>query len=213
MRLARRFFFGVVAFALSNAAFAGTVSFTGNFVNDNDLQDFVFTISAPSTVTMLTWSFAGGTNNAGMLIPSGGFAPVLAVFDSTGTIVGNFDQGGAPPNNCGARNQDPPGTGPCLDAFLSDSLGAGIYTLVLSQQDNIPLGQMLTDGYQHDGEPNFASGFDAFGLQRTSAWAVDVAGADSAFEVTNSPEPSSVLALSMGLAWLAGIGLKRHSKG
>ena len=213
MRFARRFLFCVTALALSNSALAGTVSFTGNFMNDNDLQDFVFTVSAPSTVTMLTWSFAAGTNAAGTIIPAGGFAPVLAVFDSTGTIVGNFDQGGAPPNNCGARNQDPSGTGPCLDAFLSDSLGAGIYTLVLSQQDNTPLGQMLSDGYQHDGEPNFASGFDAFGLQRNSAWAVDVVSADSASEVTSIPEPSTALALLTGLACLIGMGVKRHSKG
>ena len=212
MHLRCRFWFCVSILALSNSAFAGTASFTGNFVNDNDLQDFIFTVSAPSTVTMLTWSFAGGTNAAGTLIPAGGFAPVLAVFDSTGTIVGNFDQGGTPPNNCGSRNQDPAGTGPCLDAFLSDSLGAGIYALVLSQQDNVPVGQTFSDGYQHDGEPNFSSGFNDFGLQRNSAWSVDIAGTDSAFELTSSPEPSTALALLAGIAWLAGMGRKRHSQ-
>ena len=48
MRFARRFLLCVAALALSNPAFAGTVSFNAYFVNDNDLQDFIFTISAPA---------------------------------------------------------------------------------------------------------------------------------------------------------------------
>jgi hypothetical protein len=215
MRVVCRFLFWVAPLALASSAFAGSFSFSGNFLFDNDLQKFTFTIANPGIVTMQTWSFAGGTNANATVIPVGGFAPVLALFDSTQTIVGNFDQGGVAPNNCGPRHQDPPGTGACLDAFLSDSLGAGTYTLVLSQQDNIPLGQTLADGYQHDGEPNFANGFNDFGLQRNSAWAVDIVSVDSASPIgtTATPEPSTALVLFAGLVGLAGMSLKRKVRG
>jgi hypothetical protein len=211
MRLASRALFWVAVLCFSSFAFASNFSFQGNFILDNDLQEFLFTIANPGTVTMQTWSFAGGTNANGTIIPAGGFAPVLALFDSTGTIVGNFDQGGVAPAGCGPRNIDPV-SGFCLDAFLSDSLGAGDYILVLSQQDNVPLSQMLSDGYQHDGDPNFANGFNDFGFPRTSAWAVDIVSVDRASEVTGVPEPCSALALFTGLAWLAGLGLKRNSR-
>ena len=211
MRLVPRFLFPV-AFGLlgiSSSAFAGSFSFTGNFVNDNDLQEFFFTIAAPGTVNMQTWSFAGGTNAAGAVILPGGFAPALALFDSNGVIVGNVDEGGVAPGNCGPRNQDPAVTGPCLDAFLSDSLGAGSYTLVLSQQDNLPQGQLLSDGYVHDADPNFAEGFNDFGLQRNSAWAVDIVNTDVASQV---PEPSTAMALFGGLFFLTGIGFRRNAR-
>jgi hypothetical protein len=187
--------------ALSSSAFASNFSFTGNFLLDNDLQKFIFTIASPGTVTMQTWSFAGGTNINGSLVPAGGFAPVLALFDSTGTIVGNFDEGGTPPSACGPRNIDA-ASGLCLDAFLSDSLVAGTYTLILSQQDNIPLSAFLSDGYQHDGDPNFAGGFNDFGFQRTSRWEVDIVHVDSAHEVTGAPEPGSALGMLTGLIWM-----------
>ena len=40
-----------------------------------------------------TLSYAGGTNAAGTAISQGGFKPILAVFDSTGAIVGQNDDG------------------------------------------------------------------------------------------------------------------------
>ena len=209
MRCLVRFLFWVAAVALSSSAFAGNFSFTGNFQNDNDLQEFFFTISNPSIVTLQTWSFAGGTNANSQLIPAGGFAPVLALFDPSGTIVGNFDQGGVAPNNCAPRNIDG-ASHLCLDAYLLDNLGAGNYTLVLSQQDNVPLGNTFGDGYQHDGDPNFAGGFNDFGLQRNSSWAVDIDIVDTA---VSAPEPSSALILLCGLACLACVRFKHAFRG
>ena len=67
----------------SNAA---DFSFTGNFNLDNDVQLFNFSVGAPSTVTLRTWSYAGGINAAGQTIARGGFDPIQAVFNSTGTL-------------------------------------------------------------------------------------------------------------------------------
>ena len=44
---------------------ADNFSFTGSFAVDNDVQLFNFSVTAPSTVTLRTWSYAGGTNAAG----------------------------------------------------------------------------------------------------------------------------------------------------
>jgi hypothetical protein len=154
-----------------------SMSNTGTFATDNALQPFAFTLLTPSLVTMQSWGFAGGTNSQGVVISAGGFATVLALFDSAGMEVGNLDQGGFPPNNCAPRNVDP-ASGLCLDAYLSETLLPGSYTLELSQQPNTPNDIFLADGYTFDGDPNFAGGFNDFGLQRTDAWAVDITAAN-----------------------------------
>ena len=85
---------------------ADNFSFTGNFAHDDDVQTFNFNVGASSTVTLLTYSYAGsagqslfgGTNSAGVVIPRGGFDAILALFDSTGA--------NAEPN-CGDDAMDP----------------------------------------------------------------------------------------------------------
>jgi hypothetical protein len=74
-------------------ASADNFSFTGSFVNDNDVQLFNFTVGAPSLVTLLTYSYAGGTNSAGASIARGGFDPILALFDSNGVFIDQNDDG------------------------------------------------------------------------------------------------------------------------
>ena len=49
----------------TTTAFAGT-SFQGTFTHDTDLVYFTFTLANPTAgVTLRTWSYAGGTNDAG----------------------------------------------------------------------------------------------------------------------------------------------------
>ena len=77
----------VASLWFSSVAFGGTfsLSYTGNFTNDNDLNPFnSFTLLDTSIVTMQSWGFAGGVNGAGTPIAPGGFATVLALFDSNG---------------------------------------------------------------------------------------------------------------------------------
>src|SRR5664279_926116 len=72
---------------------ADDFSFTGNLSAGNQVLVFNFTVGATSNVVLETLSYAGGTNAAGTVISRGGFDPILAVFDSTGAIVGQNDDG------------------------------------------------------------------------------------------------------------------------
>jgi hypothetical protein len=164
-------------------AYADNFSFTGSFINDNDVQLFNFTVGAPSTVTLLTYSYAGGTNSAGSIIPRGGFDPILALFNSTGALIDQNDDGGS---NVPAD----PVTGEHFDTFLQVALAAGNYTVSVMQFDNFANGPNLSNGFLHDGPGNstFTAGFgcsqgffcDFDGFNRDGHWAFDVLNVASA---------------------------------
>jgi hypothetical protein len=184
---------------------AADFSFTGNFMKDDDVQLFNFTADASSNVVLRTWSYAGGTNAAGQPIPSGGFDPILAVFDSTGARIAENDDGGSnvPPD---------PVTGEQFDTYLElPGLAAGTYTVSVMQYDNFSIGPNLSDGFARTGQPNFtlefappgSTGFfwDVTPTQRDSHWAFDILGVNQAAV----PEPSSLV--MMGIAAVAGLVL------
>jgi hypothetical protein len=190
-------------------SFAASFSFAGNFTEDDDLQFFAFTINDPSTVTITTLSYAGGTNAAGNIIPRGGFDPIVSLFDSLGDPVGTNNDGG-----CAAVGQDPV-TNACWDSFLTSVLNAGSYTVVLSQSDNTPVGT-LAEGFSREGQGNFtgptyvgAPGafWDANPNQRTSAWALDILNVDTA-TISGIPEPATGLLLTGALGILGLLRLR-----
>ena len=77
-------------------ASAATVSYTGTFSGDADVQLFTFTLSGPSTdVTLRSLGYAGGVNGAGQVISPGGFDTVLGLFDSSGVLLDTIDDGSA----------------------------------------------------------------------------------------------------------------------
>ena len=121
-------------------------SFTGNLANDDQVQFFTFSVAAPSTVVLRTWSYAGGTNAAGQLIAAGGFDPILALFDGSGLRINQNDDGG------GAVAADPV-TGTHYDTYLSSVLGAGNYTVSVSQYANFA-GSSLSDPFPGSGTPH-----------------------------------------------------------
>jgi hypothetical protein len=133
-------------------AVADNFSFTGSFINDNDVQLFNFTVGAPSTVTLLTYSYAGGTNSAGTSIARGGFDPILALFDSAGVRIAENDDGGS---NVPAD----PATGAHFDTFLQLALAAGSYTVSVMQFDNFSIGPNLSNGFTEGGNTNFTASF------------------------------------------------------
>jgi len=179
------------------------VSTAGSFTADDDVVSFNFSLGAPDVVTMQTWSFAGGTNIVGSLLPPGGFAPVLSLFDATGAqnLIA-FDAGGVAPSGCGVRNIDP-STGFCLDAYLNLSLGIGSYIVTLTQFDNLPNGPALPNGFFEAGNGNFTGGpfflNAGAGFQRNGNWAVDI----STPLVTVTPEPATAVLVFTVLAALA----------
>lgn len=197
---------GVVVLALgAPLAEAVTILSTqGDFVHDDDMQVFSFTLSTMSDVHIYTLSYAGsqaapnGTNAAGQTVAPGGFAPVLSLFaESSGARLATS----APatiPGSCTYCAIDP-ATGAQWDADIKIELDPGTYVLVLTEDDNLPLGDLLSDGFLQAGNGDFTgtyftgqpgSFWDAHPDQRTSHWAVDV---------LTAPEPAAI--------WLCGMGM------
>ena len=72
--------------AISSANAADfSLSFTGALSNDEDIQFFNFTLTEVSDVTIRTFSYGGGTNAQGTVIPPGGFDPVPETWRKKGT--------------------------------------------------------------------------------------------------------------------------------
>ena len=139
-------------------------SFVGTLTTANDVLQFNFTVSAESQITLRTYSYAGGTNAAGQQIASGGFDPILALFNAAGNLINQNDDGGA---NVPAD----PNTGAHFDTFLQSLLPAGTYTVTVMAYSNFANGPNLSDGFQNDGDfydrsPHFA--FDVLGANTAS---------------------------------------------
>ena len=197
---------------------AANFSFTGNFGMDDDLATFTFQLNAPSTVTLVTLGYAGGTNSAGQTILPGGFDPFISIFQGLGptsTLFNVNNDGG-----CGSVGQDGV-TNACFDAFLQlVTLPSGDYTVVLTQSDNSPFGPTLGDGFSQSGNGNFTgptflgvpgSFIDATGAQRTSAWALDIRGVDSLGNSAGVPEPASMVLFGSGCLALFVTRRQRHN--
>jgi hypothetical protein len=153
MRIPKNIALALITFALS--AKGDNFSFTGTFTQDDNVQPFNFTVAATSNVTLVTYSYAGGVNAAGQTIASDGFDPILALFDSTGALIGQNDDGGS---NVPAD----PETGQQFDTYLNlPALAAGSYTVTIIQYNNFANGPNLSDGFAQAGQGNFTSA--AFG--------------------------------------------------
>ena len=162
-------------------AMADDFSFTGNLSDDEDVQLFGFTVGETSTVTMRTYSYAGGVMADGLNISAGGFDPILALFDGDEVLIDQNDDGSGVPAD--------PVTGAAYDTLLEVELDPGNYTVAVSQYSNFAVGPTLSDGFDGSGTLNFE---DSTGDFRTSFWAFDVLNVESAdVEVTNfAPVPT-----------------------
>jgi hypothetical protein len=198
----------------SGVASAGTISFTGTFSADDQLEIFLFTAPSAGFVAQ-TWSYAGGTNGASAVIPAGGFNPVLSLFDATGGLTASSPLVAENDDNLGAAVDST--TGNAFDALLSiGTLKPGdTYALILSESDNLPYGPTYGAGFSQSGQGNFTAAefgcggtapfCDASPAQRSGSWAVDISGVGSAVDTSASsgvPEPVSIMLLSAGLAGL-----------
>ena len=175
--------FAAILAAVPLGARAANFSFAGTFTQDDNARQITFTLAAPGTVTVRSYGFAGGTNAAGSIVPAGGFDTVVQVFDASGLLVALADDGA-----CAQTGTDP-ATGFCLDAYWSQPLPAGSYTLVLTEGDNRAIGPTFAEGFLRDTQvdftgPAFLGAPGSFvlvnGARRTAAWALDVLGVDTA---------------------------------
>lgn len=194
--------------AAASWASADNFSFQGSFTADDNVQLFNFTVGASSTVTLRTWSYAGGVDAAGVTIPRGGFDPILALFNSSGAQINQNDDGGS---NVPADSV----TGEHYDTYLSSTLAPGTYTVSVMEYDNFAIGPNLSNGFTETGHGNFTAGFgcsagifcDVSGVpagnSRTANWEFDILGVQSAsVPVTGTPEPASLGLLIGGAAAL-----------
>jgi len=145
----RVFGLGVVAASLASAA---NFSFQGALTRDDEVQLFTFSVGSASTVTLRTWSYAGGVNAAGTTIARGGFDPILALFNSSGAVINENDDGGT---NVPADAV----TGSNFDTFLQSTLNPGTYTVSVMQYDNFAAGPNLSNGFTYTNSPTLTSAF------------------------------------------------------
>ena len=177
-------------FAVS--AIAADFSYTGTFAHDDEVQLFNFTVGSASTVTLVTYSYAGGTMANGTVIPAGGFDPILALFDGTGELIDQNDDGAGVPVD--------PITGNEWDTLLVAALSPGNYTVAVTQYDNYAVGPALTNGFAGSGTLDFE---DASGDFRENYWAFDILNADSAVVVPPTPTPTGAVSIPTLSQWSA----------
>jgi len=172
---------------VSSPAMAADTSFVGTLSDPNQVLLFNFTVGSASTVTLRTWSYAGGVNAAGQTISRGGFDPILALFDSTGANIAQNDDGGS---NVAADAI----TGAHFDTFLSQLLNPGTYTVSVMAFSNFANGPNLSNGFRGGG-----SFTDVTGNARTNAWAFDVLNVGSVTQVGGAvPEPATWALMLVG---------------
>jgi hypothetical protein len=159
---------------------AANFSFTGNLANANARPVFNFTIDAPSSVTIQSFSYGGGKNVAGNTIAAGGFDVNLALFDAAGNGIDESDDISAFPLN--------------LDFKYTGTLAKGSYQAIIFANGNYPNGAFpggkLSDGFTNTG--------DLFG--KTSFYAFDILNVTSASAANSTavPEPFTIVGTLLG---------------
>jgi hypothetical protein len=199
-----------IAMTASTAASAAlsTGPFTGNLDADDNVVLLALDLEASGTYRFESFSYAGGTLSDGTVVARGGFDVVLSLFDADGALLVSNDDGGS--------LRFDPDTNKAFDAVIEIGLGAGAYTLAVTQYNNFPFGSLLSEGFTRDGLGNFtpdllsegecsATSFcDVSGVApfnaRTSFFAVDV---------TPVPLPPALLLFVPALATLAARGRHR----
>src|ERR1700735_2872417 len=207
----------------ANVARADGTSFVGTLTSPLDFFTTTLTLASTSDVTLQTYGFGGGTNQAGTLIAPGGTDPFVGLFFGTGdgaTFINgtsldltNYSSFvGCPPANSVSNF----GGTTCGDiTMLFSSLAAGTYTVLLSDGQFIPnaavgAGSTLGDGFldltggQFCNIADFADG-ETDCPNTSGAYALDVITSPSA---TPMPAPSGLLLLATGLLGVVGIRLR-----
>jgi hypothetical protein len=203
---------------------AESLSYTGTFDSPQGVFQTTFTLNAPDTITFQTWSFGGGANAAGQVIPAGGFDPLIALFNGSGASATIYVDGSGNPladadnlvnspwsyvGNCPAAGTVAIGTNnDCGDDYMQVSLAAGTYTLVLTDANYIPAA-VFDNGALSEGFVDLTGGAfqtcdstDNACITPNGNYAVDIVSPDSQI-ASPIPEPPTLPLLCSGLMLLA----------
>jgi hypothetical protein len=205
----------VLAAAMGVGASGSVISLTGALKTTDDTFETTINVASAGTVTLQTWGFGGGANAAGMVIPAGGFDPLVAVFAGTGsgaTIVNGASDGLS--NYGDFTGCAPAGTetiggfaGQCGDITMALPLSAGTYTVILSDAEYIP-NALFDNGTFGEGFTDLTPGTLPFQtcadqnncITDTAHWALDITTPGVSVVV---PEPATLGAAGLGLLSLA----------
>ena len=197
---------GVLALCSLFARGASATSFTasGQLPTDTAVVQYNLAITTPGATNFYTTSYAGGLNADGTTTAGGGFDPVLTLYSSTGAFIATG--GGA--STCGGSTNADSVTGLCNDAYFTESLDTGNYTLAITEFPFYPNGD-LSSGFFSSIDPTAIS--DACGsstpflesdvapcVARNGNYTVNASSVTS----TVTPEPSTLLLLAGPLAGL-----------
>lgn len=173
----------VCAFAATPAA-AADFSYSGTMTDPNDVLLFHFTATGSSTVTLVSYSYAGGTQADGNVVSAGGFDPLLALYAADGTFLGTNDDGSSVVD---------PSTGNSWDVLFSSMLAAGNYTVALTSYPQIANGTALNLadlGAAFNGTGSFNG--------RSGTFAFDLLGVSTATGPGAVPEPGTWAMMLLG---------------
>jgi hypothetical protein len=136
---------------------------------------------------------------------------MLGIWDSTGALIQFQDDGSNVGSTLSNSVSYDHGT---WDSYFTQLLTPGNYIATVSQYDNFNAGSNLTNGFTHDGQPNFTfvnnfggatqplfNGVWDTNDPRTPNWAFHILNVDQAS--VSVPEPASWLLLGAGLAGIA----------
>ena len=178
------------------------INFSGTFADDNEVAFYTFEVTTPTAFVAQTTSYG----------PTGadGFDPLLTLFSGQGPsaeVLEFNDDGG-----CDV-------VASCLDAYVSRTLNAGLYTLAVTQAGNFAVG-VLEDGFLYQFDPRYTGNqlypaedpslpfYTADGTRRTGYWAVQITGlADSSV-----PEPGTCVLIGTGALVLGCIRRRSNAK-
>jgi len=206
--------------SLAASARAGTISLTGILSTPEDTEETTITLATAGLVTLQTYGFGGGTNAEGDVFAPGGTDPFLGIFSGTGDSASIVTDGFGNPygtsldlSNYESFTGCPPagaetigGSPQCGDVDISVELGAGTYTVLLSDGQYIP-NAVFDNGTLGEGFSDFTGGafcnIDINGVgcpNGTGAYALDINTPGS-----STPEPGSILLTGLGLL---GLGIR-----
>jgi len=200
------------ALFLSSSAYAATTDFdfSGTFSADNDVVLLDFTVGSDSTITIFSSSWGDDLGDGDGWVSGSGFDPILAIWDGSGNLVDEQDDGDIE----GTTASNGVGyTHGIWDSFFDIFLTAGSYTASITQFANFATGLSLNDGFYYDANPNFtfSEGYGTAALfnsvwdssdTRTGDWEFHILNVESASQQGTVPEPSTLALMALGLAGL-----------